>query len=159
MVASLSGVQRRGTCPRCALSVLEDGLLRGVHIRLGMGAGVPAVRALLLSEAGRRCAFHTCYRTQTPRASRYRCGDPYQGDEGFARGRGGPGNRVPGELLARALFAGGGARGVHEERLHGETFAPVSLAQPGLRNVLRLPGGAIGKAAASDLARATPAGG
>ena len=31
--------------------------------------------------------------------------DPSQGDEGFARGGGGSGNRVPGELLARALFA------------------------------------------------------
>src|SRR5919112_6830380 len=69
MVAGLSCVQRRGTSPRRPLSVSEDGLLRGVHFRLGVGAGLPAVRALLLPQAGSRRAVHTRYRAQAPPAS------------------------------------------------------------------------------------------
>src|SRR5688500_7551281 len=156
MVAGISGVQRRGTCARRSLSVSEDGLLRGVHFRLGVGKGVPAARALILPEAGSRRALHTRDRARASPALRCRCHHPCQGDESFARVGGGPGNRVPGELLARTLLAGGGARGVHEERLHSETLAPASLAQPRLRDVFGLPAGALGEAAASDLARTTP---
>ena len=46
---------------------------------------------------------------------------------------------------------------VHEERLHSETLAPVSLAQPGLRDVFGLSGGASGGSGGVRSARTTPA--
>jgi hypothetical protein len=73
--------------------------------KLGVGAGIPAVRALILPQAGSRRAVHTRDRAQAPPAPRFRWHDPCQGDKGFARGGGGAWNRVPGELLARALLA------------------------------------------------------